>query len=129
MNAEAFSFAPAPSRAAEASPEQWERFQAMSLQNEPNFVGRLAPDLGVRLAGFLRRHHPAKTAAHVAAVSRVPASTAERMLERRACPNLRTFGLMLEAYGPALLAELFDDPPHWLVGMAERAGRAADERG
>ena len=101
------------------SQPQWEKSLAVSSESRPTDVGRPSA-IGQRLARFLRRRHPAKTAAHVAAAAGLPLATVERMLERESCPNFTTMGRLLAAYGPALLAETMDHPPRWLV---EAAGR------
>ncbi len=58
-----------------------------------------------RLAAFLRRRHPAKTAANVAAdCPGVSAEAIEKMLRRGSLPSAITFGRMIACYGPDLLA-------------------------
>jgi DNA-binding phage protein len=93
----------------------------LSFDSDPTDVGKNRHlSAGERLAAFLRRRHPYKTAAHVAALAGVAPAAIEKMLEREALPSFATLGRLLAAYGPALLAETMDHPPAWLLEAAAR---------
>jgi DNA-binding phage protein len=74
-----------------------------------------------RLAAFLRRRHPFKTAIAVEAEAGVCEATIKKLLTRGSMPSFATLGRLLSAYGPALLAETMDDPPEWLRAAAGEA--------
>lgn len=104
----------------------------MSCANEGTLVpekGHLSRSPGERLGAFLRQRHPFKTAIAVEAESGVSAECVKKLLARGSMPSLASFGRLLSAYGPALLAAVMDDQPQWLVEAADRARCAADERG
>lgn len=65
-------------------------------------------DTAERLAGFLRARHPAKTAASVAAETggQVTAAAVEKWLRLEARPGLAAVVVLIEAYGPDLVAVL-----------------------
>lgn len=79
---------------------------------------------GERVADYLRRLHPEKTGANVAADTRgrLSAKTVDKMLERQSAPSLPNAVILLEAYGPSFMCALMGDrAPDWL----SEAGRAA----
>lgn len=76
----------------------------------------------------LRREHPERTAAHVAAAIGAPARTVENWLSGAASPSLYWFIRLIGAYGPEMLAQSMTDPPDWLVEARRKARRAALER-
>lgn len=77
--------------------------------------------VGERVAAFLRRHHPVKTATAVWAETGIPEDTAEKLLERCSAPSTGNFLLMLEAYGPAFVTACLPNPPAWLSEAAHHA--------
>ena len=107
----------------------------MSLQKLPTKIGKLAgrptaaDAIGARVAAFLRRRHPTKTAMNVAAATGLSPTTAKMMIERRGAPSFATLGRLLSAYGPALLAEALDNPPEWLREAARQSDRTDRESG
>jgi len=65
-------------------------------------------DTAERLAGFLRARHPVKTAASVVAETggQVTAAAVEKWLRIEARPGLPAVVVLIEAYGPDLVAVL-----------------------
>ena len=70
---------------------------------------------------FLRRVHPAKTAAGVAADTRISPRTVERWLSLEAQPSVPAFVRLVAAYGPAFLAAAVPG-----LAWVERAAALAD---
>jgi hypothetical protein len=79
------------------------------------------------LARFLRAAHPAKTAIHVAARTRLPADTVKKWLLGAALPNGRAVLVLACCYGPELLCAMLRDPPGWLDAAARGAAQARIE--
>lgn len=71
-------------------------------------------DVGDRVVGFLRRLHPAKTAALVAADTGCGVDAVEKWLERASVPNGRAMLRLFLAYGPEFICAVVDNPPAWL---------------
>ncbi|MGU3418509.1 hypothetical protein [Methylobacterium sp. D54C] len=82
---------------------------------------------GDGLARFLRAAHPAKTAIHVAARTRLPADTVKKWLGGAALPNGRAVLVLACCYGPELLCAMLRDPPGWLDASARGAAQARIE--
>lgn len=76
------------------------------------------------LVAYLRREHPANTAQHVAALTRIGADTVENWLRQRSRPSLDHFGRLMRVYGPSLVAAVFPAAPRWL----DEAHRAEELR-
>lgn len=70
---------------------------------------------------FLRRLHPVKTAANVAAETGVPAKTVEKWLGGETQPGLTAFVRLVVAYGPAFLEAALRPPPDWISESARAA--------
>jgi hypothetical protein len=118
MRPEAVFFVPA---APPLTHPEWGSARAMSRDNGGTSVpetGTLVPGPALRLAAFLRRRHPFKTAIAVEAECGVAEATIKKLLTRGSMPSFATLGRLLGAYGPALLAETMDDPPEWLKRAA-----------
>lgn len=79
---------------------------------------------GDGLARFLRAAHPAKTALHVAARTKLPADTVKKWLLGAALPNGRAVLVLACCYGPELLCAMLRDPPGWLDASARGAAQA-----
>lgn len=77
---------------------------------------------------FLRRRHPVKTAAFVAAELGAPVRTVENWLSGAATPHLGWFLKAVQAYGPEMLEAVLADPPAWLIEARRRAQREDLER-
>lgn len=75
-----------------------------------------------RLAGFLRRLHPAKTADCVAADTGVAAETVRGWLKSSARPGCNHLLALIGAYGPEFLVAMFPNALRWLEAaqLAER---------
>jgi len=82
---------------------------------------------GDGLAWFLRAAHPAKTAIHVAARTRLPADTVKKWLSGAALPNGRAVLVLACCYGPELLCAMLRNPPGWLDASARGAAQARIE--
>jgi hypothetical protein len=67
-----------------------------------------------RLRTFLRRIHPSKTAANVAADTGCSADQVEKWLVSTALPNCLATMRLVAAYGPEFLAAMFGTAPAWL---------------
>lgn len=78
------------------------------------FAGLLSDDATARLAAFLRRAHPVKTAEAVAAACGATPDAARKWLSGQASPGFGPLTRLIGAYGPALLAALYEVPPAWL---------------
>lgn len=76
------------------------------------------------LARFLRGRYPDKTAANVAADTRLPADTVKKWLALIAAPNGRAMLVLACVYGPEVLVALLRRPPGWLVHSARAAEQA-----
>lgn len=81
-----------------------------------------------RLARFLRRRHPVKTAVAVEAESGVSAAATEKLMQRGSMPGFTNLERLLAAYGPSLLLEIIDHPPEWLREAARQSGLNKQER-
>lgn len=73
------------------------------------------------LVRFLRARYPDKTAANVAADTRLPADTVKKWLALVAAPNGRAMLVLACVYGPEVLVALLRRPPGWLVHSARAA--------
>lgn len=82
---------------------------------------------GDGLARFLQAAHPAKTAIHVAARTRLPSDTVKKWLLGAALPNSRAVLVLACCYGPELLCAMLRDPPGWLDAAARGAAQARIE--
>ncbi len=89
----------------------------------PSFVGE-------KVASFLERQHPAKTADNVAAdlsawdISR---DTIAQMLQRRTAPGAVLWLALIDAYGPEFLAAAHPARLGWLDEAARAQRKAALE--
>lgn len=80
-----------------------------------------------RINAFLRRRHPQKTAEHVSAETSIPAGTVAKWLERGSTPGAVGTLLMILAFGPEFLAEVYaEKTPEWVKEAI--ATRAAAQR-
>jgi hypothetical protein len=80
-----------------------------------------------RINALLRRRHPKKTAEHVSAETSIPAGTVAKWLERGSSPGAVGTLLMILAYGPEFLAEVYaEQTPEWVKEAI--AIRAASQR-
>ena len=77
-----------------------------------------------RVAVFLRRLHPAKTAERVADDTGVPAETVRQWLKGAATPGFGRLFALIDAYGPEFLVAVFPRAPRWL----DAAWRAEEQR-
>ena len=76
------------------------------------------------LSRFLRTMHPEKTAAHVAAATRLPADTVKKWLAVEASPNGRALLVLACVYGPEVMTAMLREPPGWLDAQARQAEQA-----
>lgn len=68
-----------------------------------------------RINAFLKRKHPQKTAEHVSAETSIPAGTVAKWLERGSAPGVVGTLLMILAFGPEFLAEVYaEKTPEWV---------------
>ncbi len=121
MRPRSYSLAAAPP----LSHPDWESARAMSRTNEGTLVpekGTVVSDPARRLAAFLRRRHPFKTAIAVEAACGVSEAAVKKLLTRGSMPSFANLGRLLAAYGPELLTEIMTDPPEWLLEAARRSG-------
>lgn len=79
-----------------------------------------ATDVGQRIAAFLRRRHPSKTAEEVAAETKIGAGTIAKQLERLSSPSCANFLRLACVYGPEFLAEVMPEQLGWLDEAARR---------
>lgn len=72
--------------------------------------------LGDLVQSFLRRRHPAKTAASVVAATdcRLKEHQVQRWLEGASAPSGSALVTLIGAYGPEFLAAVFPSAPAWL---------------
>lgn len=91
--------------------------RGMSSEIEPKVFGQ-------RIVNFLRRRHPAKTAYNVARDTGCTVAQVNKWLELASTPNGVAFTRLIFAYGPELLASIYDSAPRWLDG-AVRADKQA----
>jgi hypothetical protein len=115
------------------SQPDWESARTMSRNNEGTPVPEVetvVSEPARRLATFLRRRHPFKTAIAVEATCGVSEAAVKKLLTRGSMPSFTNLGRLLGAYGPELLAEIMIDPPEWLREAARRSGATeASSRG
>lgn len=77
------------------------------------------------LADFLRRRHPAKTAACVASETGLPPDSVKKWLSGEVQPNGRAVMALICAYGPELISSSVKDAPSWCDTEAKAAKIAA----
>lgn len=107
----------------ELSRSPWESDVSLSRETDRTSVRNLRTvvrnaEPSARLASFLRRRHPFKTAMAVEAESGVSAAATEKLMQRGSMPGFANLGRLLAAYGPELLTETMDNPPSWLCEAA-----------
>ncbi|WP_420415094.1 hypothetical protein [Roseibium sp.] len=77
-----------------------------------------------RIASFLRRKHPANTAAEVACRIPVPVRTVERWFSGSpSVPSSEAILWLIWVYGPEFLTVLMPETPDWLSKAARNAKR------
>lgn len=98
-----------------------------SAQKTTNF-GIVDPQVWQRL---FRRHHPLKTAEHVAARLGASPRTVANWMAGVSAPSLGWFAEILRVYGPEVLAELLPNGCGWLsiaISAQRRAQLEAEQR-
>lgn len=78
---------------------------------------------GERVCSFLRKTHPEKTAANVAADTGISVRTIEKWLERLSAPSWAHGVRLLATYGPEFMCAVMDAPPAWLDQAARKERR------
>lgn len=66
------------------------------------------------LISWLKDRFPRSTIHHVEAETGIPAASVENWLHRRSQPSVQHFSILMQVYGPSLLAACFKSPPKWL---------------
>jgi hypothetical protein len=89
----------------------------MSSEDRPN-------KLGNRIELFLRRRHPSKTVANVAAETGCTTHQVGKWLEGASAPNGAAMTALIAAYGPEFLAAVMPDAPAWLDAALQAERRA-----
>lgn len=75
-----------------------------------------------RVAAFLRRLHPIKTAENVAADTGLNADTVQKWLDRGSMPSAVGLIYLVGAYGPDFLSACMGDrAPEWLTAAGQDA--------
>lgn len=83
-------------------------------------IGVLEPQVfGARIAGFLRSIHPQKTAACVAAETKISSRTVSKWLEGASSPAGNAYHRLIEVYGPELF--VFVNPDASPASLREAA--------
>lgn len=92
--------------------------------------GKISGAAKERLASFLRRKHPVKTAEEVAAFSGCEADSVRKWLDGVAAPSCIPMVRLISAYGPEFLAALMERPPLWIdaAWRAEERARLVAEQ-
>lgn len=80
------------------------------------------------LSAWLRRRHPVKTAAAVAAETGLPEERVRKWLAGSAAPTGGSLVALLAAYGPAVLAAALTHVPAWLDESVRAEALAELER-
>lgn len=65
-------------------------------------------------ARFLRGRYPRSTVHHVEAATGISAASVENWLHRRSQPSVQHFSILIQTFGPALLAACLTCPPPWV---------------
>lgn len=101
--------------------------QPIGIQTRPfvhEFESRDGRSLGERVAEFLRRRHPKKTADNVAAETGIPVKTIRTWLQRGSAPDAEGYTALWIAYGPDFLGAIAAGrSPEWLT-QVRRANEA-----
>ncbi|MFC3074951.1 hypothetical protein [Shinella pollutisoli] len=63
----------------------------------------------------LRGLYPRATVHHVAAATGISAASVENWLHRRSQPSVQHFSILIQTFGPALLAACLASPPPWVA--------------
>ncbi|BDA84991.1 hypothetical protein Sa4125_25330 [Aureimonas sp. SA4125] len=86
-------------------------------------------DAGARVAAYLRRLYPARTADNVAADTGLNSGTIAKWLERESAPNGVAMLVLIAIYGPDFLGAVMKRAPAWLDAsqrMTEASALAAE---
>ncbi|AAL49594.1 unknown [Sinorhizobium phage PBC5] len=75
------------------------------------------------LISWLKDRFPRSTIHHVEAETGIPAASVENWLHRRSQPSVQHFSILMQVYGPSLLAACFKSPPKWLSEAARSQRR------
>lgn len=97
--------------------------QSSKKNGQFSIFGRLSPDAAARVADYLQRRHPDKTAAWVEAETGIPAHRVRKWIDRASAPSGLAMLALIGAYGPEFLAKVFDQPPLWVSEAAMTARR------
>lgn len=74
-------------------------------------------------ADFLRGRYPRSTIHHVSAETGIPAASVENWLHRRSQPSVQHFSILIQTFGPALLAACLTCPPPWVAEAVQTQRR------
>lgn len=89
-------------------------------------IGVLEPQVfGGRIAEFLRRIHPSKTAANVEAETRISSRTISKWLEGASSPSGNAYHRLIQIYGPELFVFVEPDASPSSLREAARICRQA----
>ena len=94
-------------------------------ENDLKFRVKAPGELGQRVALFLRRVYPRKTADEVSAITGISVKTVATWLDGTSCPGGVAFARLTAVYGPDFLRAVLPNCPRWLddAQKAERQRR------
>ena len=75
------------------------------------------------LVSWLKDRFPRSTIHHVESETGIPAASVENWLHRRSQPSVQHFSILVQVYGPSLLAACYQSPPKWLSEAARNQRR------
>lgn len=90
---------------------------------------RQLSDAGVRVAAYLRRLYPQRTADNVAADTGLNSATIAKWLERESAPGGIAMLVLVAIYGPDFLGAVMEKAPAWLDAsqrLSEASALAAE---
>lgn len=90
-----------------------------SSAKQPKVFGSDVAVVADRLGAYLRRLHPAKTAACVAGDTGCSQEQVEKWLQGGSLPSLMAFFRLVNAYGPQFMAEVYPGQQDWLDEAAQ----------